>query len=272
MHTNPKELNAAIQQYWEQPNTVSIIDSNLHELEMDIVSRHLLPTDVLADVGCGNGTATIRYAPQVRTAVGFERSDRLRQTAIDAAKAAAVPNLTFKSADILSLRMPEPEFDVVVSQRMLINLASWEEQQQGIRNLHSILKVGGRAILVENTNDAFAAMNDVRVKLGLSPVPQHWHNRFFDYQQFMDFAQGGFQVLRTFDFGLYYLLTRVYTQLFASFEGWGVNAKKDPIFERADHAARLLFDEMHDRVKIDGCRAFGPIQVFVLRREAGNWD
>jgi hypothetical protein len=69
-----------------------------------------------------------------------------------------------------------------------------------------------------------------------------------------------------------YLLTRVYTQLFASFEGYGANAKKDPIFERADKAARLLHEEMKGRVTIAGSRAFGPIQVWVLRREAGDWQ
>ena len=120
-------------------------------------------------------------------------------------------------------------------------------------------------------NDAFQAMNDVRANLGLSAVPQHWHNRFFDHAEFSDFVKGGFQLLHFQDFGLYYLLTRVYTQLFAAFEGYGANAKKDPIFEKADHAARLLHEEMSGRVDIKGCRAFGPIQVWVLRREAGEW-
>ena len=79
---------------------------------------------------------------------------------------------------------------------MLINLASWEEQKQGLRNLHRMLKVGGRCILIENTNDAFKAMNDVRVDFGLAPVPQHWHNRFFDYDEFMAFMPRRFSAHR----------------------------------------------------------------------------
>lgn len=266
------DIRADIQQYWEQPTTVSIIDSNLHELEIAAALRYLMPTDRLADVGCGNGEATVRYARSVRECVGLERSAHMRRKAEGNTEAAGIKNLSFREFDILTSPTREAEFDSLVSQRMLINLASWDEQKQGIRNLHRMLKVGGRAILIENTNDAFQAMNDVRVNLGLSPVPQHWHNRFFDYEELMAFVRGGFQLLHFQDFGLYYLLTRVYTQLFAAFEGFGATAKKDPIFEKADQAARRLYDAMHGRVGIGGCRAFGPIQMWVLRREAGEWQ
>ena len=265
------DIRAQIQEYWEQPSTVSIIDSNLHALEIAAASRYLEPTDRLADVGSGNGAATIQYARKVRSCTGFERSEHMRSQAARAAEEAGVANVTFREFDILGESIPTGEFDALISQRMLINLASWADQQQGIRNLHRMLKVGGRAILIENTNDAFKAMNDVRTNLGLAPVPQHWHNRFFDYEEFITFVGHGFQVLHFQDFGLYYLLTRVYTQLFASFEGYGASAKKDPIFEHADRAARALYEELAGRVEIKGCRALGPIQVWVLRREAGEW-
>ena len=265
------DIREKIHEYWEQPTTVSIIDRNLHELEIAAALRYLEPTDVMADVGCGNGEATVRYAKKVRTCTGLELSAHMRGLGAKAAQAVGVVNVTFKEFDILQSQIPDAEYDAVVSKRMLINLASWHDQQQGLRNIHRMLKPGGRAILIENTNDAFKAMNDVRDRVGLAPVPQHWHNRFFDYDEFMSFVSGGFQLLHFEDFGLYYLLTRVYAQLFASFEGYGINAKKDAIFEKTDRAARLLHETMGDRVDIRGSRAFGPIQVFVFRREAGDW-
>jgi ubiquinone/menaquinone biosynthesis C-methylase UbiE len=265
------DIRERIHEYWEQPTTVSIIDRNLHELEIAAALRYLEPTDAMADVGCGNGDATVRYARKVRTCTGLELSAHMRDLAAKAAQAAGVTNVSFREFDILQPQIPDSEYDAVVSQRMLINLASWQDQQLGLRNLHRMLKPGGRAILIENTNDAFKAMNDVRDGVGLAPVPQHWHNRFFDYDEFIAFARGGFQLLHFEDFGLYYLLTRVYSQLFASFEGYGINAKKDPIFEKTDRAARLLHETLGDRIEIKGTRAFGPIQVFVFRREAGDW-
>src|SRR5262249_18028809 len=108
----------------------------------------------------------------------------------------------------------------------------------------------------------------MRAKVGLAPVPQHWHNRFFDHEQLLEFMKGKFQLIRFYDFGLYYFLTRVYVPMFASFVGYGANAVKDPIFEKSDAAARTAHELFSDRIKVSGGRAFGPIQVFVWRREA----
>jgi SAM-dependent methyltransferase len=208
----------------------------------------------------------------VHTAVGIERSSTLRAKAEQARDLAGAKNLTFKPGDVLESPGELGAFDAVVSQRLLINLASWEEQRQGLVNIHRMLKPGGRYLMIENTNDAFQAMNDVRASVGLAPVPQHWHNRFFDYQELQSFLTGRFQLLRFHDFGLYYLLTRVYVQMFAAFEGYGINAKKDPLFERSDAAARILFEKLGDRVEISGARAFGPIQFWALRREGTDLD
>ncbi len=264
------EFREAVRAYWEDPTTMSIIDPNLHQLEIDTVSRHLRAEDVLADVGCGNGEATVRYARAVRRAVGFERSDRLRSLAIEAGRSSKLTNLSFEAADVLELGGRPGEFDVVVSQRMLINLGSWEEQQRAILNLRRMLKPGGRAILVENTTDAFDALNGLRAEAGLAPIPRHWHNLFFNHEELMRFLEGRFRVLTTHDFGLYYFLTRVYVQMFASFVGFGAAAVKDPVFEHADRAARTAHERFGDRLRVSGHRALGPIQVFVLERHGAD--
>lgn len=261
------EFATALKEYWEDPSTVSIIDKNLHELEISTVCRHLLPTDSIADIGCGNAEATLRYAARVVKCVGIERSAHLRTQAETAAKEAGSSNLSIQAGDVLDFSLPAAAFDVVITQRVLINLGSWEEQKRAMLNIHRILKPGGRYIMIENTNDALLAVNDVRVGLGMDAIPQHWHNRFFDCEELETFLTGKFQLLRHYDFGLYYLLTRVYVPMFASFRGYGANAIKDPIFEKADASARILFEKLADRVQIQGYRAFGPIQAFILRRE-----
>lgn len=259
----------AVQAYWEDPSTVSILDKNLHQLEIETVAHHLLPTDVLADIGCGDGSATLHYARTVRTCVGIERSEWLRQKASAAVSAAGVQNVTIRSGDILDMPGAAEVYDAIVTQRLLINLASWEEQQHALLTIHRMLKVGGRYIMVENTDDGFEALNTMRATVGLEPIPQHWHNRFFDYDALMAFMRGKFRCLTQYDFGLYYLLTRVYVPMFASFIGVGAAAVKDPMFDKADAAARLFFKAFRDRVRISGGRALGPIQVFVFEREGG---
>lgn len=261
------DVKEKIRSYWENSSTISIIDENLHELEISVVVKYLQPSDCLADIGCGNGDATVRYAERVNKCIGFERSNALRAKAVETGKASGLTNLEFRPGDVLEMDQRESEFDAIVTQRMLINLASWDDQKQAMLNIHRMLKPGGRAILIENTNDANLALNEMRDGVGLPPIPQHWHNRFFDYDEFMAFIKGKFQVLKTHDFGLYYFLTRVYVQMFASFTGFGAGAEKDPIFEQSDRAARALYEKFADRIHIDGCRTLGPIQAFVLRRE-----
>ena len=261
------EFKEAVRKYWDDPDTISIIDKELHKIEIDTVCRYLRSTDSLADIGCGNGIATIKYAEKVKKCIGFERSDYLRQQAIENARQSELTNLSIQAVDVLELSKISEKFDVVVTQRVLINLESWEDQKQAILNIYGLLKPGGRYIMIENTNDAFISLNEMRHQVALEPIPQHWHNRFFDYERLMEFLEGQFQLLKTHDFGLYYFLTRVYVQMFASFKGFGKNAVKDQIFEKADEAARILYELCADRIKIDGCRALGPIQCFVLRKE-----
>src|SRR2546425_8850764 len=100
------EIREKIQEYWEQPTTVSIIDANLHELEIAAASRYLEPTDRLADVGSGNGAATVRYARKVRECVGLERSAHMRRLAAKTAENAGLTSLTFREFDILGETIP----------------------------------------------------------------------------------------------------------------------------------------------------------------------
>ena len=115
--------------YWEDPQTVSILDLNLHELEIRFVSKFLRPVHVMADVGCGDGTATLRYAESVKYCYGIEPSSLLRKRANRALAGSGQNNVKFVDGDIFNLSEYEEIFDLVVSQRVLINLPSWEWEE-----------------------------------------------------------------------------------------------------------------------------------------------
>jgi len=123
--------------------------------------------------------------------------------------------------------------------------------------------------MIEDTFEGFEAMNSVRRALGLPNVPLHdWHNYFLHYDKLMQYIDGKFVVEKSRTFNLYYLLTRVYVNMFAKFEGYGACAVKDDLFDVADTAARRLYELIGDRVKIvvDKGESFGPIQCWILRR------
>ncbi|MCH9022739.1 MAG: class I SAM-dependent methyltransferase [Planctomycetes bacterium] len=261
------DITQAVRSYWEDPSTISIIDQNLHELEIEKVSQYLRSEDQLLDIGCGNAEATIQYAKKVRSCLAIERSDHLLHKAQQVVAESEMNNITIHHGDILEMKDMDDPFDVIVTRRVLINLASWEDQKRALCNIHRSLKPGGRYIMVENTNDAFSALNDLRVQAGLDPIAQHWHNRFFDYDELMAFMKGKFQLFEFHDFSFYYFLTRIFVPLFADFKGFGANAVKDPIFGKADAAAKRLYAAFADRIQINGARSISPIQVFVFQRE-----
>lgn len=260
------KFKKAVRKYWEDPTTISIIDKNLHQLEIETVCRYLKASDELVDIGCGDGEATLVYAQKVKKCTAYERSNFLRKKAIGETKKLGLKNTTIKAGDILKMKKIPEKPDVVVTQRLLINLANWDEQKEAIENICNMLKPGSLYIMIENTNDAYLALNDMRFQVGLEPIPIHWHNLFFNYNQLMDFLKDKFQLLASHNFGLYYFLTRVYSQTFIKFVGYGKNAKKDPLFDLSDKAAKDIYNKFKDRFQISGCRALGPIQVFVLKR------
>lgn len=267
----PERFEDSLREYWEDPETVSIIDRNLHDLETRTVLRYLEAGDVLVDVGCGDGEATVEYARRVRECIGIERSAMQRRRAEAAIAREGLTNARVIAGDVMTLDAGGV-YDAIVSQRLLINLSSWDRQKHALLNIHRALRPGGRLLMVENTNEGFQAMNDVRAAVGLEPVLQHWHNLFFAHDQLTDFLRGRFQLIRHHDFGLYYLLTRCYVPMFAPFTGFGRQAVKDPLYEVSDPAALRLFDVVGARVRIEGGPAFGPIQMWALRREDGTAD
>lgn len=258
-----------IDEYWESPDTISLLDTNLRKLETDFVLSQIKPSDEMADFGCGDGESTVHYGAKARSCLALEHSNYLRAKAAERFAAAGLTNVTLVGGDALNLSAYANRFDLVVSQRVVINFLTWEEQKQVLQNIRSTLRRGGRYIMIENTFEGFEAMNEVRRAVGLKNVPLHdWHNYFLHYDQLMEFLNGKFSVERTHTFNLYYLLTRVYVNMFAKFEGFGRKAVKDDVFDAADAAARRLYELMGDRIKItvDKGDSFGPIQGFVLRR------
>jgi ubiquinone/menaquinone biosynthesis C-methylase UbiE len=257
-----------IEAYWEQPGTVSLLDSNLRSLEEEAVLRYLHRNMEFADLGCGGGESTVRYAQAVKSCLALEQSNHLRERAQGLIAEAGLKNVELVAGSVSDLSAYVGRFDAVLTQRVVINFLSWEEQQQVIRNVWSTLKPGGLYLMIENTFEGFENLNSVRRAVGLPNIPLHWHNYFLHYDLLMEFLKGKFVVENVHTFDLYYLLTRVFVNMFAKFEGYGASAKFDEIFKASDPAARALFDAVGERVSIrhSAGNSFGPIQAFVLRK------
>jgi len=259
-----EDAKKAVKQYWEDQSTISIIDRNLHQIEMESVSAFLNPNDQIADFGCGNGVATLHYAQKVKSCIGYERSENLLNHAKEHLKNSNLKNINFQSGDILDPPFSAGEFDVIVTQRLLSNLVSWEDQKKALQIIKQGIKPGGRYLMVDNLSGSFENLNNMREQVDLEPIKRHWHNLFFEEDQLIPFLESEFNIVSRKHFSLYYFLTRVYVPMFASFVGFGKEAVKDPIFNHSDPAARSVFEKFCGLINFDTSNYLGPIQLFVL--------
>ena len=182
-------------------------------LEIDALRRRLtklLATNANAhilEVGCGNGVNCIALAhsfPGVRFD-GLDYVAAMVETAArDAETAGLGERLRFFVGD--ATRIAEVEdlassYDLVFTDRCLINLKSAEEQGEAIAALAGKIAPGGHLLMIENSVGAFDAQNEARELLGLPSREPAPFNRFIREEE-MDahIAGAGLQLLDLEDF------------------------------------------------------------------------
>lgn len=183
-------------------------DKNLLNAEIELIRRRIPPDAKILDAGCGEGEGTLVYASVPGAKVhGVDFSEtRLRKAAETLNRQ---QNVSLKQVDFLGDYEIDRDFDVIVSQRFLINLMEWPLQQKVLLALMSALKKGGRLLMLEGSRQGVDSLNDFRAALGLDPIPVKWHNLFFDDEALVNFMHdSGFELLEQDGLGTYFLLTR----------------------------------------------------------------
>lgn len=249
-----------VKRFWdgrarEQPAAGEVTHSDIWQrwLEIEMVKRYLKPSHRVLDTGCGNGYATRRYAPLVAEILGTDYSqemiDRARMESADDR-----PRAGFERLDVLELG-PERfgTFDVVISTRLLINLASWENQQRGLRNIGSVVRPGGHFLFVEGWAEGRAALNDARKAAGLGEMPKVWHNIDFEEKRTLDALAPQFEVADRRHFGVYDFVARLVHPLLVAPDPPKYDAKINEV------AARLALDRQD-------CPQLSRVMFLVLRR------
>lgn len=211
-------MTDAVLDFWDKQAAIAggkatCPDAAYRELEIARIIECIgSKTESILDVGCGNGYSTVRFAQHALYAkiVGIDYSEAM----IAEALRFRTKRIGFMYGDVRK-KLPERweapgTWDVVVSERCLINLASWEEQQAALLNLRDALSPTGKLILVENTVDGLEKLNKLRAQFGLHAITVRWHNRYFSLDQLEPFLGEHFVVKRRENIGnLYYILSRV---------------------------------------------------------------
>lgn len=199
---------AEILNYWNQPNVESMYDKHLLNAEISLIRARIPPGVKILDAGCGEGEGTLVYASISGTTVYAVDSSETRLE-LARRRLATYVNIKLSQVDFLGEYTLDTDFDIVVSQRFLINLLEWDLQRKVLADLMTLLRTGGKLLLLEGSQQGVDSLNQFRAAWGLDPIPIKWHNLFFDDVQLIAFMNSqGYQLLEEVGLGTYFMLTR----------------------------------------------------------------
>lgn len=181
-----------IKKHWEQwaaaggtDITATTKTMTIKALEVSALHRAMVRAGVdvnaeldVCEIGCGNGHNVVLLSSRLPAArfLGVDYVEKMVVSARElAAKSGGGRALTFEVGDALEIGAARPNlYDVVFTDRMIINLNTAELQRRAVHSLAASVKPGGLLLLVENFVEGHGTTNELRVALGLprrEPAP-----------------------------------------------------------------------------------------------------
>ena len=119
-----------------------IFNKETHKALIAAVSSRITPYDAVLECACGTGLLTGAIAERCRTLLSTDFSANMLKRAKK--KYGALPNVTFRQADILHLDEPDGQFDVVIAANVIHLL---DEPYKALAELDRVCRSGGTIIV-----------------------------------------------------------------------------------------------------------------------------
>lgn len=263
-----------IQEYWEnraksnQSVQATTNDIYLRELEISTFGNVINEFNFadgakILDLGCGDGYTTLNIANNLNsnyTFLGLDYSEEMIQNANNNLKKFTnlKNDIKFDIADatkiksIIDEKFNGQKFDIIITDRCLINIPSVEKQYDTIKQISECLNENGVYIAIENFVETNNNFNDLRKKFNLEEIPVRWHNFFFEENEFLSQTKKYFNAVEFRDFSSsYYLATRIIYSAICQIE------KKEPDYNHEINKLALNLPCMGN---------FSPIRLIILKK------
>jgi SAM-dependent methyltransferase len=184
------------------------------QIEIEAIAKYVKPGMRVLDIGCGNGITAMEIARRVECSVlGLDYSQPL----IDEAREIRKGILDFKGGvrfavgDVAGESGVFITWDMIYTERMIINLPDWNAQRKAIRDIVSLLNPGGIFVMCENSQNALDRLNDARERIGIGRIAPPWHNRYLLDEELEELEIIGDSYLSVIDCysSTYYFISRV---------------------------------------------------------------
>lgn len=192
------------------------------KLEIAAIAQHISDGMRILEIGCGNGITAIELARRYDVNVeAIDFSEEMIKAAWELASTVSLKGtINFHAGDIRALPEFKNKFDAIITERVLINLSSWEEQSKAIRDIVAHLNPGGRYLMCENSQDGLDSINDMREDAGLIRIAPPWHNKYFREKDLNALEIQGVELVDVICYSsTYYFLSRVVNAWLASRQG-----------------------------------------------------
>ncbi|MEM3000925.1 MAG: class I SAM-dependent methyltransferase [Candidatus Nitrosocaldus sp.] len=215
--------------YWNREDVESMYDKHLLNLEIELIKKRIPPNSKVLDAGCGEGEGVLIYSktPGVIIHAADFSETRLKKAS---ERLKGCKNVIFKKVDFLNSNdclSLDSDYDIIISQRFIINFTEWKLQCKVISNLMKMLKKGGRLLMMEGYKEGADSLNKIRKFFGLEPIPVRWHNLFISDNNLKRFMKKhGYKQLEEDGLGVYFLLTRGFRPLFERGLNWDCDFNK----------------------------------------------
>jgi ubiquinone/menaquinone biosynthesis C-methylase UbiE len=147
----------------------------------------------ILEVGCGNGKNCLELAkffPEV-IFTGIDFVENMISSAIKSRNEMNIGEnrIKFTVGNVLELDLPPESFDLIFTNRCLINLNTDLLQQEAINKLRSLLREGAYLLLLENSKQTYDFQNEVRQAVGLIERTPAKFNHFLDETTLLPFLK-----------------------------------------------------------------------------------
>jgi SAM-dependent methyltransferase len=161
------------------------------EIELILKKNKKLKKIKVLDVGCGNGHLLQQLRerfPNIEL-YGLEFTPELYEIA----HKRLLQNYTVIQGDARKEDwFADIEFDVIVTERSIINILGRKDQMKTLQNIYNRLKKGGRYIMVESFRSSLEVLNDAREEMKLEPLKESYQNKYLVSYQVEQMLKMGF--------------------------------------------------------------------------------
>ncbi len=227
------------------------------QLEIEAIAKYVHDGMRILDAGCGNGITAIEIACRYDVnVVGFDFAEEMINAATSMAEdVELIGSVSFRVGELQDVPDLLEKFDMIYTERALINLPDWPSQKRAILDLTNLLVDQGMYVMCENSKDGLAKINSLREMLGLHKIEQPWHNRYLrDFEIEQCIVPGvNLESIEHFT-STYHFLSRVVNAWLAAQEG------KEPTYNAPVNQMAL---------KLPSIGNLGQTRIWLWRKTAG---